>query len=173
MSQSEQTKQVDYIEPPMYQTAAAFTGQATCSLVCIQVTNTVTVIDLTSIAGSPGNQVYGADAAVVGGKNYNPIGHYLTMQGDSALNVFYAFGQTTAALSLLSTSTTATITNNQVTNSNNATAILPALQERNYKLPLGQNPASTATWGSSSPARYLGLLTSSGTATVRIWQSSP
>lgn len=172
MSQVEATRQVDNIAPPIYQTAAQYTGGNLVSIACIQVTNTVTVIDLTSISGSPENNVYG-DAGVTGGKNQSPLGHYMTMQGDTALNVFYAFGQTTAALSLLSSSTTATVTNNQVTASPNGTAVLPALQERSYKLPLGSTPAAQATWAANSPARYLGVLTSSGTAIVRIWQSSP
>ena len=162
MSQSEQTRQSDFIEPPMNP-----------GILCLSVSTAAATFDVTGMAGSPGNQVVTGDVSQVGGKNVNPIGHYVTLQADGG-DVYIAFGATTASLSAVATTAVTTIANNALATSNTGNGVvkIPSGTERAFKLPLGSNP-STTPWGASSPARYLAFLTASGTATLRIWQSSP
>lgn len=161
--QSEATRQSDWIEPPM------FSG-----ITCLTATSTIAIVDLTSMSGSPGNQVNGTDISVYGGKDVNPIGHYLTLEADGA-DIYVIFSDTVGHISGISNTTgVSTITNNLLVTSSTATGVIKIFNGtiQQFKLPTGSNP-NQGTWGANSPARFLGFLTSAGSGTLRMWQSSP
>lgn len=163
MAGDEQTRQSDYIMPPI-----------NGGITCLAASTAAVTVDLTTMSGSPGNQVNGADVSIYGGKNVNPLGHYITLQADGG-DVYIAFGDTVGHLSSIANVTqVSTVTNNALVTSSTANAVvkIPIGTQQNFKLPVGSSPAQ-GVWGNSSPSRFLCFLTATGTATLRMWQSSP
>jgi hypothetical protein len=160
--EAEQTRQADWIEPPMFGGITALT-----------IGTTAVIIDLTTMAGCPGIQTAG-DAEVYGGSNPNPLGHYITLQADGG-DIYVAFGDTTGHLAAVSTTAVSTVASNNLSAKSTANGVAKIFSgtQQQFKLPIGSNPAGTTAWASSSPARFMAVLTASGTNTLRMWQSSP
>lgn len=156
------TRQNLYVAPP------------TCGgVVCVTMTTSVVVIDLTSMAGWPGNQVNGPEQGPAG-QNQNPVEHFISLQADGT-DGYFAFCATIAEANSLSTSATTSISNNKLATNNTAfgTVKLPQGQApQRYRIPAGQSPAGTP-YGSASMCRYLGIMTSTLSGQLRMWQSSP
>src|ERR1019366_2163878 len=102
MSNKIQSDLSEYIAPPI-----------SGGVVNLTVAQTVVVIDLTSMAGWPGNQVNGVDVGQVGGKNTSPLAHYITICADGA-NVYVAFAGLASTLSTLTTTAVTTVVSNQL-----------------------------------------------------------
>ncbi len=163
-----ETHQSDWIMPPM--APHATTPPAVCAL---SASNTAVVVDLTTMWGTA------AKAGLTAGNedyNPNPIGHYLSIQADGG-DIYVAFGADAASLAGLSTSAVSTVANNKITAVAGATMKIPNGYTFQTKIPVGAPPTAAqsdnADPGLYSPARFLGFLTATGTATLRMWQSSP
>lgn len=178
MGQTEPTRQSDEILPAILTSIWAFA-----------VTSTVTIIDLASLFNTPAIP----PNTVKGSENSNPLGQYITFIPDGA-SVYYACAQTYAALSSATLSTSATNTVNGttgvVTAINTPTQIMPSGFPTQLRFPPGQTRNVTGTnvapsiingilagqdapHGALSNARFIGVLTASGsTSTLRVHVSS-
>lgn len=177
MSQTETTRQSDEILPPIL-TAS---GGSVLALPC---TTSVLIVDLTSMPQTPALP----STTNKGGEHQNPLGQYWTFL--STGTVYLAFGPTAASLTSLSTSATTTVpqgagaTQYQIPSGGTANVGVPIPSNTpfHFRMPPGPtggglsgsdppNP-SGGKWGNNSPARYLGALMASGTATLYAWPSS-
>lgn len=153
-------------------------------IVCVAVTSTVSVIDLTTMAGDPARgQGQAAQGTQTGDNaNPNPLGHFLTLVADGSVSIYVGFFDTYAHAAAASTSATTALQAN-TNDSNNVDALvssftatgtipIPAGGSMTAKLPAGAL-AQVSPTGGKSPGRFLAVLTASGTATLRMWQSSP
>lgn len=156
------------ILPPI----AGASGTAPAAICLAAGTGQVTV-DLTSLPGSqlnaalaPGNDAY----------NPNPLGHFLFLQADGA-DIYVAFGPTLASLTggnALAPATPSTVANNVVTPVAGGCILLKnGIQPARFRLPANTNTRDNADVGASSPARFLGFLTSTGSGTLRLYQVGP
>lgn len=155
------------ILPPM----AGATG-TTPAVIALSASNSQVTIDLTTLPGSHmndglplGNDIY----------NPNPTGHFLFMQPDGG-DVYVAFGPSVASLTTsnaLSTSAVSTVSNNAVTQVAGGTLCLKNGVLYRFKIPKSQGTRDDADVGASSPARFLGFIMATGTATLRLYQGSP
>lgn len=163
----EATKQADWIIPMMAKTTP--NSGIACGA-ALAVTTTAGVVDLTSIPGPPPGAI-GANTV-----NPNPLGHYVDFQADGG-DVYVIFGA--ALADVTGTQKPAPATVNAV---NGSGVITPAVgvcmkiasgTTATFKLHDGPGSDSSATYGTSSAARFVGYVTASSTATLRIYQSSP
>lgn len=141
-------------------------------MVNVAVTNAVQVVDLTTFpqtAALPATTVKGSE-------HLNPLGQYLTIIPDGAC--FIQFASTAAALAAITTTDTNTISALGVITANNkCTVQLTGGVKYDFRLPPGPTGSSSApgltnAWGAQSAARFFGVLTASGTTTLRCWVSS-
>jgi hypothetical protein len=178
MGQTETTRQSDEILPAILGSTYAFA-----------VTSTLLIIDLASLA----NTAALPSSTVKGSENSNPLGQYLTLYADGA-TVYYTCGQTWAALNSASlavaTTNTVSASTGVVTASNVPVQALPSGIPIPLRFPPGPSrnvtgtnaapstingvgPGLDAPHGALSNARFLGVLTASGsTSTLRINVSS-
>lgn len=132
----------------------------------INCSTTVQVVDLTSLPGS---------AFKVGDpQSQNPVGHYVTITAQGG-DVYYATGANFNALNAIPNTvvfSSVNATTGKVTIAGNEIGYIPAGTSENVVVPLGGS-APVSPPGSSSPSRYVALMTASGNATARIRQSGP
>jgi hypothetical protein len=127
-------------------------------------------LDLQSMNGQPqGYLTYGAAAA-----NLNPIGPYISIQAEG-VDCYLLFGPSYSSVTGANApaqATVNTITGNGITNYIVGLCLyLPVTQTLRIKLPQGSPKEFNAQGG--SPARFLSVVTKSGTGVMRLWQSSP
>lgn len=156
MGQAEPTRQADNIIPPIKGSIPKFA-----------VTTSVLVIDLSTwpqTAALPATTVKGS-------QNKNPIGQYLCLIPDGA-TVYVAFADTYAALAGLSATATSSVDGTgKITILGTETVPLPGGTLHTMRPPPGNSGYGTA-WGSLSPARFMGLITATGSTTCAAWISS-
>ena len=171
MSDTAQARQFHYIAPPTYG-----------GIVRLQATVTAQAIDLTAMAGWPGNQTSAGSGA--GQNNYdpNPIGHYVTIEVDGPGTIWIVFADTYAHATGIDTTTTSTATGagppageidgktSAAFTAKGATAVGGG-SVLNYWIPPGLNPQTTP-FGASSLCRFFGFITNTGTVNFVIRQSS-
>jgi hypothetical protein len=144
-------------------------------ILALAASSSLVIVDLSSMAGCPANMVNGTDVEPIGGRNPNPIGHYISMQADGT-DIYVAFGDTVGHLTGITVTTDVTaVAANQPAAAFTATGLIKLVKDIapiRVKLPIGQNPNGQKPWGASSQARYLAFLTASTAGVLRIWQSS-
>lgn len=171
MGQAEPTRQSDEILPPI-----------DGSIVCLPVTTTMLVVDLTSMAQSAALPSSGSNPTVKGTEHTNPLGQYLSMIADGN-NVYLAFADNSDDFGSINTTNTSTVTQSgaaayQIPSGNTANSmlLLPSNFWAHFRMPPGPSgnasTGQTVPWGTLSNARYMGVLTASGTSTLRMWVSS-
>lgn len=155
MSQTEATRQSDYILPML----AGTDGK--CAGAVIATSTGVASLDLTTVPMLPAGFANSYTAP-----NPNPCGHYITVQAEGA-DAYILFGPTQASV----TGSNAPAQSTTGTKVVALAAYIPAAQERHYKIPLGDNAG--AGYGNDSPCRWLGVVTKTGSGVLRVFPSSP
>ena len=167
MSETEQARQHFYYEPPMQG-----------GVVAVSVGVNPVIVDLTTMSGCPANTSVG-EANVIGA-NKNPLGHFLSMQPDGQ-DVYYVFGQNISSLTTVTSLSYQTVTavngtTGALASTYTSTGLAKMINQTNppyrFKLPPGGSPAVQTVWAGNSPCRYVLLMTTTLTSTVRMWQSS-
>lgn len=183
--------QTNWIMPPMFTAGVTgATGQtysASGPIVLGVTTGTPTILDLTTICGTP------AKAPVSQGHddwNPNPLGHRLLMQADGD-NIYFAFGDSPASLATISPTAVTAVQSGQTGPTGAALAtftqaggtsgcakLVKDAAPLPIELPPGRpppgSPQDNADVGRYSPARYLAFVAGSTSSGVylRIWQGS-
>lgn len=142
------------------------------SITCFAVSAGVSVIDLTTMSGHPGNSVNGPDQGPMSGTDPNPIGHYITLLADGG-DVYIAFCDTSAHALAVTVAGVSTVTGgNQLVTPFTATGTwkIPSGDRQSFLIPTKNDGTTPA--GNKSLCRYLAFLTAAGTATLRMYQSS-
>lgn len=162
--QTEATRQSDYITP-----ACARAADSKSNQYALAATVTPVTIDMASLLGLPVD--WGNTVAV---DSPNPLGHYVNLTAEGG-DVYVLFGPTTASVEGANVPNPATV--NTVTTRVPAAAVgvpdyIPSGQTIPVKLPVGPTGVSNGSKGSASPCRYMAFVTKTGTATLRVRQSS-
>lgn len=162
--QSEATRQSDFITP-----ACARASDSKSNQYALAATVTAVTIDMASLLGLPVD--WGNTQAA---DNPNPLGHYVDLTAEGG-DVYVIFGPTQASVEGANVPNPATV--NTVTTRVPAAAVgvpqyIPSGQTAPVKLPLGASGTSNGTKGQQSPCRYMAFVTKTGTATLRVRQSS-
>ena len=165
MSNANWGVQADCFAPPTYG-----------GVLRLQGTSSAQVLDLTTMAGWPGNQVSGGDGAGTVSNSTNPIGHYITIAVDAG-NLWVDFADTFAHAALIDASVQVTATNGTTGAAAtpftaNAGVLVTAGIPYSFWLPPGQLPQTTP-YAANSKVRYMGYITSTGNTNFAVWQSSP
>ena len=165
MGQTEATRQSDWLLPACVDAS----GNPNC--VAVSVTTSAAALDLTTRPVPPG--FYDAHIAAV---EPNPLGHYVNFQAQGG-DVYLIFGPTFASVTAGNVpvpGTTNTVSNSTgaVTMAKGVCIWVPQGQTLGAKLPVG-NEATPNQYGKASPFRFVAYVTATGTATLRVWQSSP
>ncbi len=166
-----ETRQSDWIMPPM-----AFAGGANPAVCALAASTAQVTVDLTSMWGTAANvnlNISNEDY------NPNPIGHYLSLQADGG-DIYIAFSGTVANLTggnAIDPNAVSTVSGNAIAAVRGGCLKIPNGYIAQFKLP-GSNFGPPATYdnadrGITSLARYLAFRTAAGTATLRMFQSSP
>jgi hypothetical protein len=153
--------------PPMAEGTAGGT-QGNVAGVALAVSVTAATIDLSTMIGQPVSALSGAAAQ----SDPSPIGAYLSMQAQAG-DVYFIFGSNLASVTGSNAPNPATNNTLTANKPNSIPAIcfmLPSGTRLDFKLPLGSGGPFA---GTSSPCRFLSYVTLAGTATLRMWQSSP
>ena len=168
MSQSEATRQSDWILPAVVDSS----GNPNC--VSLAASTTAHALDLASLPLPSG--FYDAHIAAA---EPNPLGRYINFQAQGG-DVFLLFGPTFASVTsanapLPSTSNTVSGTTGVVTMAKQVCIWVPQGQTLPCKLPVGPQTVNLlpVQYGTASPYRFVAYVTATGTATLRVWQSSP
>ena len=178
---AEQTRQSDWVLPMM--AAGSTVNGATIGMpagAVLAATTVVAAIDLTTLPGLPVDW-----PANDGGTSLPPLGHYLSLEAEGG-DVYVLFGPTYASVTGANAPNAAT--NSAVSGAGALTQTkgmcvhVPQNGEKAYKLPLGPQYAAggpkagagnaSTIPGANSPARFLAYVTKTGTANLRVWQSS-
>lgn len=159
MGQTETTRQSDEILPPIEGSICNFA-----------VTSTPLLVDLTTFPQSAALP----SSTVKGSEHLNPLGQYLTFIADA--DVFVMFTSASGDVAAMTTTDTVTVTAGVITPNNKCTFRLPAGQAMHFRLPPGPtvDPTTgrTVKWGADSFARFLGVMTASGSTVLRSHVSS-
>lgn len=133
------------------------------SVVALQITTAVTVVDLTSIPTS---------GALAGRPDQvNPIGKYIRIVADAG-PLYVLTGPTAASVGSMSLTSYSSVASNEITVTGNECVLVPTGTYVDVLIQAGGTPQTTKPAGARSPCRYLGLV-SSATATARLYQRSP
>jgi hypothetical protein len=147
-------KQASEVIPPVYGQVAA-----------INVTTTVVVVDTTSLPRStvtPGTQ-----------PTDNPVGKYIRITATGG-DVYYTTGPNFALLNAIPNTaifSAVNATTGKVTVDNRELDAIPNGSWKDVKIMPGGGATATPA-GGNSPCRYVALITASGTAAARLYQSS-
>jgi len=166
MGQSEATRQSDWLLP------AVVDGTGNPNCIAVAVSTGAAALDLTSLPVPAG--VYDSHVAAA---TPNPIGRYVNFQAQGG-DVFLIFGPTFASVTggsnapAAGTVNTVNGTTGVVTMAKKVCIWVPQGQTLGCKLPVG-NESTPNQYGTASPCRFVAYVTSTGSATLRIWQSSP
>lgn len=148
------------------------------SMARITANTTVNALDLTTLAGSPVNQVSGGSGGGDGGNAPNPLGHFLTLQVDAG-TVWFAFADTYANATGVDVSTVSTCNANTGALSANYTqkAMMACTAGvgggyLRFYLPPGKNPQTTP-FANNSPIRFMSFATSANSSNFVVYMSAP
>lgn len=165
MGQTEATRQSDFLIPANVDA----NGNPNC--VSVAVTTSAGALDITTIPLPTG--VYDPHIAAV---TPNPLGRYINFQAQGG-DVYLIFGPTFA--SVTSGNKPVPGTNNTVNGSTGAVTMakgvciwVPQGQTLGCKLPQG-NTSVPNQYGVLSYFRFVAYVTATGSAVLRVWQSSP
>jgi hypothetical protein len=131
------------------------------------------IVDLTSYP--VGTQ---AKASItIGNDDYNPnpTGHFLYLEAQGC-DIYVAFGPSFASLSGISATAVSTVNGSTgvITPVTGGTFCIPQGKAVRWKIPPSQGTPDNADVGASSPARFLGFITTTGTSGIlQTYQSSP
>jgi hypothetical protein len=162
MGQTEATRQADWILPIMADTTGNVAGAA------LTASTSAVIIDLSTMIAATQAYLSGSSHAM----NPDPLGKYLNLQAQGN-DVFCVFGPTLASVSGANApnpATVNTVTAHAVNNIPGICMWIPQNATAAIKTPVG-SPDTTSHL--NSPCRFLAFVTSTGSATLRIWASSP
>lgn len=156
MGQTETTRQSDEILPPI-----------AGSTLALSVTTSVLVVDLTTWPQSAALPA----STVKGSEHTNPLGQYIELVADT-YPAYVLFAPTYAKAAAISASATTTVasTTGVMTVTGTEAYLLAAGIPYHFRLPPGPTSSSSGTggaWGANSSARYMGLIVSATSTTVR------
>lgn len=139
--------------------------------IAVAVTTSVVAVDLTTMPGLPGTWPTNVTTA-----NPNPLGHILDIEAEGG-DVYAVCGPTFASVTganapVPGTTNTVNGGTGAVTLAKGICMHIPAGTTRPFRLPEGNIGSGGGPFGSGSPCRFVALITKSGTATARLWQSS-
>ncbi|HEY1695130.1 MAG TPA: hypothetical protein VGG39_23340 [Polyangiaceae bacterium] len=129
------------------------------ALACVQLSNAVQIVDLTTLPSSPAGD----------GTLKNPVGRYvrITLRGGDG---YYATGNNASTLAAISPTSYSTVAaNGKITLTNNEASIIPAGSYADFVVAGGAT--SQLPPGGLSPCRYVALVASTGTPVAEIHQS--
>lgn len=155
MSQTEATRQSDWILPPM----ASSTGKVANAAV-LATSTAVASQDLTLLGFPDSYNTIGTAG------NPQACGKYVTVQAEGA-DAYVLFGKTQASV----TGSNAPLQSATGVNVVQLAVYIPAGTDKHFKIPLGDNAGGG--YGNDSPARWLAVVTKTGTGVLRVWMSSP
>lgn len=162
MSSSEAQREYFFVSPIMADSTGKVAGAA------LAASTTAAAVDLASMQGLPATWPTTSANA-----NPNPLGHFLDVTAQAG-DVYVVFGPTLASVTGANAPVPATV-NTLTSNVPNYIAgicdYVPSGSTKRFKLWQGGGAVSGAI-GANSPCRFMAYVTASGTATLRIHQSS-
>lgn len=135
------------------------------AIVALNCNTTPTVLDITSIPATPAMPGNMPDQK-------NPVSHYIRVSAQGG-GIYFALGSNATTLASISATSYSTVSGNKVTVTNNETDYIADGAWKDVIVSPNGPPQTQNPPGSGSPARYIALVTASGSAAARLYQSGP
>jgi hypothetical protein len=138
------------------------------STAAVNCSTTVQVVDLCSLPQT--NAIPLGDPA-----NVTPVGHYVRITATLG-DVYFQTGSNFNALNAIANTalySTVNATTGKLTIQGNEVDCIPNTSYKDFVIPANGTAQTQSPPGASSPSRYLALLTLSGNAIARLYQSGP